>query len=266
MRKKTRAKKALISYCRVSTAEQGLSGLGLEAQQAAIRRYAELTGQVIRSEFVEVISSSKERPVFDAALAMAEQYDDILTVAKLDRLARDLHTITSLQKSKVEFVAVDMPGASKFIIQIMGAVAENERDTTQERTRAALARAKIRLATEGKRLGAPDPLKNVTSAIVRRSEAAEEFRAQLRPRIQQMRAARATLQEIADTFNREHVPTPSGAGKWTPTCVTRALKVPNGLKLRPGADVPAHNAGDVAGSVETANDDQLPLFSASAVN
>ena len=136
----------LIAYYRVSTAEQGLSGLGLEAQKAAVHRYAELVGETIRAEFQDILSSRKERPEFNAALEMALQYRDTLTVARLDRLSRDLHTITSLQKSGVKFLSVDMPGAEKMVIQMMGVIAEYERDTTSARTKAALARELFDLA------------------------------------------------------------------------------------------------------------------------
>jgi DNA invertase Pin-like site-specific DNA recombinase len=259
MRHKTDRKRALISYCRVSTAEQGSSRLGLEAQRDAIRRYADQNGLVIFAEIEEVVSTRRERPQFEAALKLCEEFGHTLAVARLDRLSRDLLTIAQLQKSAVDFVAVDMPGASKFMVQILAAVAENERDMISERTKAALARAKA----NGKRLGPPDPMANVAASVYGRSVTAEEFRSKIRPRIQEMRTARVTLQQIADTFNREGIPTPSGSGQWSPATVFKALKTPNGLNLGPGADAPARAdaqpANDQSPDIDSAG--SLPLFS-----
>jgi len=249
MKRKADHRPALVSYTRVSTAEQGSSRLGLDAQREAIRRYAEQNGFNIFVEMEpEVVSTRKERPIFEAALQLCQQFGHTLAVARLDRLSRDLLTIAQLQKSNVDFVAVDNPGASKFMVQILAAVAENERDMISERTKAALARAKA----NGKQLGAPDPAGNAAAAVLRRSTAAEEFRSQIRPRIQAMRAQGVTFQTIADIFNREGIPTPTGQGRWLPGTVHAAGQIP--LRIR--HNMPAH-----AGEAQPAsNDDQLPLF------
>lgn len=216
----------LIAYYRVSTAEQKMSGLGLEAQAEAVRRYAAATGQTIRAEFSETMSSSLERPDFDAAVAMATAYGDTLTVARLDRLTRDLHTLTKLQTSGVQLLAVDMPGAEKVMTQIMGALAEYERDTIRARTKAALAAKKAR----GDKLGAPAPAENVAEFNHDRAATVEEFRSELRPRLRELRQSGATLAAIAAQLNADKVPTPSGTGSWKPVMVSRALQVPRGLK------------------------------------
>jgi DNA invertase Pin-like site-specific DNA recombinase len=220
-------KQQLVAYLRVSTAEQGLSGLGLEAQRAAIKRYADLMEIGIAAEFVEVQSSRKDRPIFTEALELCAQMGYTLAVARLDRLSRDLHTITTLQKSGVRFVSVDMPGAEKMVIQMMGVIAEYERDTTAARTKAALAAAKAR----GVRLGAPDPLKPFAPHIFARSKAAEEFRARHRPAILEMRRNGLTLQQIADQLTIDEVPTASGSGTWNAKLISRILDVPIGLNL-----------------------------------
>jgi DNA invertase Pin-like site-specific DNA recombinase len=245
----------LIAYYRVSTPEQGVSGLGLEAQRAAVHRYALLVGESIRAEFTDILSSRKDRPEFNAALEMALQYRDTLTVARLDRLSRDLHAITSLQKSGVKFLSVDMPGAEKMVIQMMGVIAEYERDTTSARTKGALAAAKAR----GVKLGSPDPMKAIAAVTYERSAAAEEFRSQLRPEIQTMRRNGATLQGIADHLNGQRIPTPGGNGQWCPKKVSNVLKRPNGLTL-----MPAHDAGDVQPANDQAEAEQLPLFAHAA--
>lgn len=242
-------KPSLTAYYRVSTIEQGISGLGLAAQREAVRDYAARHGLAIRAEFEEVVSTRKERPEFEAALEMARQFGDTLTVARLDRLSRDLHTITSLQAANVDFLAVDNPGASKLMIHILGAVAENERDMASERTKAALARAKA----NGTKLGAPDPLSAIAPAILERAQTAEEFRAPLRPRIQKMRRDGLTMQAIADHLNAEDFPTPSGSGSWRPGNVERILKTPTGLNL--GGSDP-----DTGYTAEVDNQEELPLF------
>ena len=249
MKRKSKADPALLAYIRVSTVEQGSSRLGMDAQREAIRRYAEQNGLVIAAEIEEIISTRKERPEFERALQLCEQFGYTLTVARLDRLSRDLLTIAQLQKSSVDFVAVDNPGASKFMVQILAAVAENERDMISERTKAALARAKA----NGKQLGAPDPAANAAAVVMARSTAAEEFRSQIRPRIQAMRAQGVTFQQIADTFNREGIPTPTGQGQWLPGTVHAAKQIP--IRIR---TAPANSAGDVAQAP-----DELPLFEAS---
>ena len=251
MKRKSKDAPALLAYIRVSTAEQGSSRLGMDAQREAIRRYAEQNGLVIAAEIEEIISTRKERPEFERALTLCDQFGYTLTVARLDRLSRDLLTIAQLQKSNVDFVAVDNPGASKFMVQILAAVAENERDMISERTKAALARAKA----NGKQLGAPDPAANAAAAVLRRSTAAEEFRATIRPRIQAMRAQGITFQTIADIFNREAIPTPTGQGQWLPGTVHAAAQIPILLKHA----MPAH-AGDVQPANDQADTDQLPLF------
>lgn len=240
----------LIAYYRVSTAEQGVSGLGLEAQRAAVHRYAQVVGETIRAEFTEVLSSRKQRPEFEAALEMAVQFRDTLAVARLDRLSRDVHTITGLQKSGVKFLSVDVPGAEKVFIQMLSVMAEYERDTGSKRTKAALAAAKAR----GVKLGAPDPVTSLAPIIYERAAAAEEFRAQLRPELQAMRRNGLTLQQIADQLNNAGTATPSGQSRWCPKKVSNVLKQPYGLNLGP--------AGDVYPANDQAEADQLPLFAA----
>ena len=137
-----------ISYLRVSTARQGESGLGLEAQRAAVRSFL---GADPDAEFVEIESGAmRDRPQLLAAMAECKRLKARLVVAKLDRLTRNLHFLTGLIDSKVDFVAVDNPHANKLTLQILGAVAESERDAISARTTAALAAAKAR----GTKLGA----------------------------------------------------------------------------------------------------------------
>jgi DNA invertase Pin-like site-specific DNA recombinase len=135
----------LIAYYRVSTKQQGQSGLGLDAQSEAVAAFAAREQAEILHEFTEVESGSKNnRPQLQAAIAAAKATRATLVVAKLDRLARNVAFLSSLLEGKVDFVACDMPQANKLTVHIMAAVAEYERDAISARTKAALAQAKAR--------------------------------------------------------------------------------------------------------------------------
>ncbi len=141
-----------VTYLRVSTDRQGQSGLGLDAQRAAVAAY--VAGRPVLGEFVEVESGRKDdRPQLAAALALCRQRRAVLVIAKLDRLARSVAFISNLMASGVEFVAADMPQANRLTVHILAAVAEHEREMISQRTKAALAAAKAR----GTRLGNPRP-------------------------------------------------------------------------------------------------------------
>lgn len=141
-----------VAYYRVSTEEQGRSGLGLEAQQTAVAaRVNEERGDLI-SEHTDIISgSAPSRPVLDSCLAECRARQATLVVAKLDRLGRNVRLIASLLESGVPVVAADVPGASTFVLHILAAVAQEERRLISERTKDALRAAKAR----GVRLGNP---------------------------------------------------------------------------------------------------------------
>src|SRR5579863_4556003 len=143
-----------VAYYRVSTDKQGKSGLGLEAQREAVMRH--IGTEQLAAEFTEVESASKDsnRPQLHAALSECRKRRAVLVIAKLDRLARNVHFISGLMNSDVEFVAVDMPSANRLTIHILAAVAEHEREMISQRTKAALAAAKAR----GTKLGNPKPL------------------------------------------------------------------------------------------------------------
>lgn len=143
--------KQVISYMRVSTQRQGSSGLGLEAQVAAVQAFCKEHGYDLLAEYQEVESGRKsDRPILRQALARAKATRAVLLIAKLDRLARNVAFIANLMEAGVEFRACDMPEASKFILHVMAAVAEQEARAISERTKVALQAAKVR----GARLGA----------------------------------------------------------------------------------------------------------------
>jgi len=138
--------KKYVSYIRVSTNRQGHSGLGLDAQRLAVTNFirSQGAGAEIVKEFIEIESAKGTvfRPVLDEAIKMCKANGYCLCVAKLDRLSRNLHFVTTLQNSKVDFVAADSPHATPFVIHILVAVAEHERNMISSRTKDALAAAK----------------------------------------------------------------------------------------------------------------------------
>jgi DNA invertase Pin-like site-specific DNA recombinase len=139
-----------VGLYRVSTAEQGHSGLGLKAQQASVRAFAAAKGWTLVAEH-SVIASGKDdrRPGFQAALARCRQFGAVLVAARLDRITRRAHTLSQLLEEGYAIRAADMSGADDLMMRIYAAMAQNERELISERARAALAAAKAR----GKALG-----------------------------------------------------------------------------------------------------------------
>jgi DNA invertase Pin-like site-specific DNA recombinase len=215
----------LIAYYRVSTKQQGASGLGLEAQRLSVQNHALSTGATIDAEYTEVESGKlSDRPKLAAALAHARRNRAKLVIAKLDRLSRNVAFLSALMESGVEFVAVDNPHANRLTIHILAAVAEDEARRISERTKAALAAAKAR----GQLLGSarPDHWKgrqasrlegarkgNEVSAAVRRANAIDAV-ADLLPVMQERRNAGASLADIAGELNKAGHRTQRG-NDWT---------------------------------------------------
>jgi DNA invertase Pin-like site-specific DNA recombinase len=196
----------LIGYYRVSTDQQGKSGLGLEAQRAAVQDHAKRTGAKIVREYVEVESGRKaDRPELANALTHAKRSQAQLCVAKLDRLSRNVAFLSALMDSGVDFVACDNPNANRLTIHILVAVAEDEAKRISERTKAALAAYTAR----GGRLGNPSNLTPEAAEKGRRIgvesiiEQANEAYADLYPVLTAKREAGLTLQAIADDLNAE---------------------------------------------------------------
>jgi len=215
-----RAPRRFVAYYRVSTDRQGRSGLGLEAQQKAVRDFLNGGPWELVGEFVEVESGKRaDRPELALALEACRKQKAKLVIAKLDRLSRNLAFIATLMESGVEFVAVDNPHANKLTVHILAAVAEHEREAISERTRAALAAAKAR----GKRLGTPDP-----KGAVKRMHAALKantagFAANVLPIIREVQAAgHKSHNAIAGQLNARKVATARG-GRWTHVQVGQIL-------------------------------------------
>src|SRR5215213_3033543 len=140
-----------VSYLRVSTAKQGHSGLGLEAQRQAVADYLNGGQWQLVTEVVEIESGKRsDRPKLEEALRLCRLHNATLVIAKLDRLSRDAHFLLGLEKAGVDFVAADMPSANRLTVGIMAMVADEERRLISKRTKEALAAAKAR----GVKLGA----------------------------------------------------------------------------------------------------------------
>lgn len=204
-----------VAYYRVSTTQQGQSGLGLEAQQAAVRAYLNGGSWELLGEFTEIESGRrKNRPQLETALAMCRKQKATLVIAKLDRLARNLHFISGLMEAKIDFVAVDMPTANRLTVQILAAVAEEEARAISARTKAALASAKargVKLGSHGAVLGAQNHAK------------AAKVANDLQPILAELKAAGIdTVRGIAAELNARAIPTPSGK-RWHSTSVHRLL-------------------------------------------
>ena len=169
-----------IAYYRVSSATQGRSGLGLEAQKAAVAAFLNGGSWSLLGEFTEVESGAKnDRPELAKALRICRLKGASLVIAKLDRLSRDAHFLLGLAKAGVDFVAADMPNANRLTAGIMAMVADEERQMISARTKAALTAAKARGVVLGGWKGGPSVDGKLGAAANRAN--ADEYAAKLAP-------------------------------------------------------------------------------------
>ncbi|WP_198370526.1 recombinase family protein [Roseomonas rosulenta] len=216
-----------VGLIRVSTAEQGQSGLGLEAQQASIRSFVAAQGWTLVAEYSDIASGKDDRrPGFQAALARCRQLDAVLVAARLDRITRRAHTLSQLLEDGVSIRAADMPGADDLMLRIYAAMAQKERELISERTRAALAAAKARgIALGGDRGYRPVAGPDAMAAALARREAAERAAHRLGLELERLRAEGVSGHAaIARALNARAVPTPRGWGAWTHTTVARIVE------------------------------------------
>lgn len=215
-----------VSYLRVSTQRQGKSGLGLEAQREAVANYLNGGRWSLVEEVVEVESGKRnDRPELQRALSLCRVHRAKLLIAKIDRLARNVHFISGLMEAGVEFEAVDLPQANKLTVHVLAAIAEHEAAAISARTKAALAAAKAR----GKRLGGYRW--NIGSVASKGNSESARVRAELsRNRaadvLTMIRAidpnAELTLRQIAAALNERGITTARG-GQWSAVQVQRTL-------------------------------------------
>lgn len=217
----------VVTYFRVSTAEQGRSGLGLEAQRASVAAFCRARGCEVLGEFVEVESGKRDdRPQLRAAMQRARVTGATLVIAKLDRLSRNVAFLASLQDSGARFLAADMPEANELTVHIMAAVAQAERKAIGERTRAALQAAKARGAQLGNPNGAAAfrrAAKGNGAAVGALKADADRFAASIATDVAELQAAGAvSLPALAAGLNARRIQTPRG-GRWHPSSVRNLL-------------------------------------------
>lgn len=216
-----------VAYYRVSTQRQGATGLGLDAQRTAVQGHVLGVRGHIVGEFEEIESgANSDRPKLNDAIRFAKSRKATLVIAKLDRLARNLHFITQLMESGVEFVAADLPYANKLTIHIIAAVAEYEREMIGKRTKAALQSAKAR----GVILGNPNAGRQAKKASDHAKGIANAFAALIAPRIAAIQVGRTSLSGTAAALNAQGIKTQRGKS-WTAAGVSnvqRRAKMLNG--------------------------------------
>lgn len=221
--------RAFVAYCRVSTDRQGRSGLGLEAQEAAIRAFLQPADRLLAPIFVEVESGRQaDRPELAKALERCRVTGATLLIAKLDRLGRSVHFISGLMESGVAFLACDAPDKDRFMLHIRAAFAEEEARKISERTKAALAAAKARGVklggNRGHQLATPEGTREGARASAEaRAVKATRHALDVLPAVEDLRAAGITsLNALAAGLTARGIPSPRGAA-WTATTVRRVL-------------------------------------------
>jgi DNA invertase Pin-like site-specific DNA recombinase len=215
-----------VAYYRVSTAQQGRSGLGLDAQREAVRVFLAGRSDKLAEAFTEVESGKNaDRPQLARALDACRLTGGVLVIAKLDRLSRDAHFLLGLEKAGVEFVAADMPNANRLTVRLMAVIAQEERELISARTKAALAAAKAR----GKSLGGSRGGPKVDSARGRaaRSHAADEYARQVGPVAieawQTPASTKGSYGQAVTALTARGIRTPRG-GKWTRAAVRSLIQ------------------------------------------
>lgn len=220
---------AYVAYYRVSTIKQGQSGLGLEAQQAAVTAFlgdrpATLLHTFTEQETGKGANALATRPQLRAALEACRKHRATLIIAKLDRLARNVHFVSGLLETGCDFVAADMPHANKVMIQMHAVMSEWERDQISARTKAALSAAKARgvvLGVTGKA--------NLKGNLEARQDAANAFAMRLGKTLAGFQASGMTQRQMTAELNNLGIKTARG-GEWSLAQLQRVLKRLENLK------------------------------------
>lgn len=204
-----------VAYYRVSTDKQGKSGLGLEAQRQAVATYLNGGSWQLLEEYTEIESGKRsDRPELDKAIAAAKRHKAVLIIAKLDRLARNVHFVSGLMEASVEFTACDNPHANKLMVHMLAAFAEHERDQISKRTREALAAAKRRGVQLGKH----------GKVLARQFSAEADARADdLANIVKRLQREGLSVRQMVERMNAAGIPTAKG-GRWHVPTVHRLLK------------------------------------------
>jgi DNA invertase Pin-like site-specific DNA recombinase len=217
--------KPIVTYIRVSTSQQGRSGLGIDAQREALTRFAREDEFEVVADFVEIESGKgsdalDRRPQLAAALAKARAMRCPIAVAKLDRLSRDVHFISGLMAHRVPFVVAELgPDVDPFVLHLYAALAEKERALISGRTKSALAAAKAK----GVKLGNPMIEAAQEAAVAAVKAEADRAAGNVLPIIAEIRKSGViTLRAVADALNARGVSTPRG-GRWHAMSVRNVL-------------------------------------------
>ncbi|HEV8066560.1 MAG TPA: recombinase family protein [Planctomycetaceae bacterium] len=224
----------IIAYYRVSTKQQGKSGLGLEGQQSALQQFAQSNKATIVATYQEIESGKRsDRPELAKAISHAKRSKAVLVVAKLDRLSRNVAFLSRLMESGVEFTAVDNPHANRFSVHILSCVAEFEAQQISDRTKMALQAAKVR----GVKLGSARPghwdgreqqrlagtrKASAVAAQVHRQSADDAY-GDLYATMKELRASGQTFRQIASQLNQQGHSTRNGK-EWNASQVLRVLR------------------------------------------
>ena len=215
--------KSFVAYYRVSTQQQGRSGLGLEAQRESVAVYLRAVEGKLSGEFTEVETGKgsnalDKRPQLREALDQCSKLKATLLIAKLDRLARNVHFVSGLLEAKVNFIAADMPSADRTMIQIYSVMAEFEARQISARTKAALAQVRAR----GVVLGRAGPA-NLRPHVERQREASKVFAERLRGQFESYLARGHTQRQMVADLNAIGIVAPRG-GEWRLIQVQRVLR------------------------------------------
>lgn len=206
--------KKFVAYYRVSTQKQGLSGLGLEAQKESVNHYLQDSSHQLLAEYTEIETGKgsnalDKRPQLREALDYSRRQGATLIIAKLDRLARNVHFVSGLLETGVEFIAADMPQANKVMIQMYSVMAEWERDQISTRTKAALDAARKR----GVKLGSAGA-KNLSRHIAERKNASCAFALRLKALVNGFASSGMSQRKIVEELNKLQIKAPKG-GYWS---------------------------------------------------
>jgi len=219
-----------IGYVRVSTSAQGRSGLGLEAQRAAIARFAETEGLEVAEVYEEIETGSgsdalDRRPQLAAALKAARKAKAPVLVAKLDRLSRDVHFVSGLMSHRVEFVVCELGRQSDpFVLHLYAALAEKERSMISARTKAGLAAAKARGTKLGMAARRKSEVREIAATGAKANQTAAITRIEaLRPQIEFALKGDVSLRKAAESLNSRGVESPGG-GRWHAPSLLKAAR------------------------------------------
>lgn len=190
-----------ITYYRVSTQKQGNSGLGLEAQQAAVRSFVTDQSHIVE-EYIEIESGKKNaRPQLQAAITLAQSQKATLLIAKLDRLSRNAGFIFALRDAGVDFVCCDMPDANTLTVGLFAVIAQHERETISKRTKEALLAKKARGAKLGSSQNLTDTARNKGREVRQRNARDNPQNKQAAKLCSLLQARGSSLQQIVNELN-----------------------------------------------------------------